>query len=290
MPIRARLALAAAAITLLLAGVGGVLFVRSFRSGQVDSVDRGLANEADTLQRQVRAQGASFDLSRRGPLGSVATGEVVAQILDANGRVVDATREAGPRAVVREDVLRDATARRTFTDARIGREGERFRVLAEPSSAHGVGRVLVIGASREETDAAIGRVRDGVVIGGLAAVLVAGVGGWWLAGAALRPVDRMRREASVRSARDMTALPVPETHDEVAALGATMNELLARLRSTLQRQRDFIADAGHELRTPLAVLIAELELAGRPGRTPDELRDAIQHATFETERLARLAD
>src|SRR5207244_1389018 len=85
-------------------------------------------------------------------------------------------------------------------------------------------------------------------------------------------------------------LPVPRTHDEIAALASTMNALLAELQDSLARQRAFVADAGHELRTPLAVLRAELELASKPGRTHEELRDAVEHATGETERLARIAE
>jgi signal transduction histidine kinase len=83
---------------------------------------------------------------------------------------------------------------------------------------------------------------------------------------------------------------VPSTRDEIAALGTTMNALLARLQEALQRERGFVADAGHELRTPLAILRAELELAARPGRSRDALAEAISHAGQETDRLIRLAE
>ena len=56
-------------------------------------------------------------------------------------------------------------------------------------------------------------------------------------------------------------VPVPRAGDEIAALGATINDLLARMQEALERERSFVADAGHELRTPLAILRAELELA-----------------------------
>jgi signal transduction histidine kinase len=121
-------------------------------------------------------------------------------------------------------------------------------------------------------------------------VVIAGIGGWVLAAAALRPVERMRRTAADISEHDVSArLPVPATHDELQALATTMNLLLAELRDALQRQRAFVADAGHELRTPLSVLRTELELAGRPTRTSDELRDAVEHAAQETDRLEHLA-
>jgi hypothetical protein len=101
----------------------------------------------------------------------------------------------------------------------------------------------------------------------------------------------MRREAADLSASDGDArLRVPQTRDELAKLGATMNDLLGRMQHALRRQRAFVADAGHELRTPLAVLRAELELADRPNRTPDELRASVRHAAQETERVQAIAE
>ncbi|MFC7641761.1 histidine kinase dimerization/phospho-acceptor domain-containing protein [Streptosporangium lutulentum] len=114
---------------------------------------------------------------------------------------------------------------------------------------------------------------------------------WLLAGTALRPVERMRRTASDMHVRDPAArLDVPRTRDEIAALALTFNDLLARLQSSLWRQRRFVAEAGHELRSPLAVLQAELDLATRPGRSRAELTLAVAGAAEETRRLTRLAD
>ena len=94
-----------------------------------------------------------------------------------------------------------------------------------------------------------------MLIGGAAFLILAGIGAYWLARAALAPVERMRREAAALSDEDGgSILQVPGTHDEIAALAATMNDLLVRLRTALARQRAFAADASHELRTPIAVL------------------------------------
>jgi signal transduction histidine kinase len=150
---------------------------------------------------------------------------------------------------------------------------------------------VVVATSLESTNAAVNRVRSGFVLGGASAVAIAGIGGWLLATAALRPVERVRRKAAEISEHDSSSrLPVPTTHDEIAALATTMNQLLAELHTALGRQRAFVSDAGHELRTPLAVLRTELELAGRPHRTREQLLDAIEHASAETDRLARLTE
>jgi two-component system OmpR family sensor kinase len=83
---------------------------------------------------------------------------------------------------------------------------------------------------------------------------------------------------------------VPATGDEVQRLGETLNQMLDRLETALQRERDFVADAGHELRTPLALLRTELELALRQGHSADELRAAVRRSSHEAERLSQLAE
>ena len=282
MPVRLRLALAFALVALVLVAVGGFLFERSFRDGVRSSLEPGLRNQATTFApfRDPVAPGAATPQV-------VAESDDVAQLLDANGHVLLSTTEAGRRPLVGLSVVRRGRHGEQFTDTTVGDEREPVRVLTKPDAS---GRVRVVATSLEPMNAAVGRVRNALLIGGAIAVVVAGIGGWVLAAAALRPVERMRRTAADISEHDVSArLPVPATHDELQALATTMNALLAELQDALRRQGAFVADAGHELRTPLAVLRAELELAGRPTRTRDELRDAVEHAARETDRLEQLA-
>jgi signal transduction histidine kinase len=167
---------------------------------------------------------------------------------------------------------------------------EEIRVLTVPVDRTDGTWAVVVGSSLEITERAQS-VRTGFIVGGVVAVAMTTVGAWLLVGAALAPVERMRRTAALITAGDDDAeIAEPGRRNELAGLAATFNELLRRMRAALTGERRLVADASHELRTPLAVLRTELELAARPGRSVEELRRAIDNAHVEAARLSRLAD
>ena len=126
---------------------------------------------------------------------------------------------------------------------------------------------------------------------GPAALLVTALAGWPLAGATLRPVEQMRREAAAISASEPgRRLPVPATGDELARLASTLNEMLDRLQEALERERRFVDDASHELRTPLATLRAEIDLALARRRDAPDLEAALRSAQEDVHHMQRLAD
>src|SRR5204863_4788389 len=119
----------------------------------------------------------------------------------------------------------------------------------------------------------------------------ASLAGYGLAGLSLRHVEAMRRRAAAIPADTRgERLPVPRSGDELERLGTTLNEMLDRLEAALERERDFVADAGHELRSPLALLRTELELALHQADTADELREAVRWSSYEADRLSQLAE
>jgi signal transduction histidine kinase len=187
-------------------------------------------------------------------------------------------------------VLR-ALRRATFLDRpSVPGLDEPARLLATPVDRDGLRFVLVVGATRENRAEALRSLRTELLLAGPIALLLATGLGYLLAGAGLRTVDSMRRRAAAISAdRPGERLPVPRANDELRRLGITLNEMLSRLEEALERERGFVADAGHELRTPLALLRAELDFAIHHADDADELRDALREASAETDRLVQLS-
>jgi signal transduction histidine kinase len=288
--LRTRLALLVAVAVAALVTVGGALFVHQLGTGLDASLDTTLRSRADALVQQAGPDGSS-EFQDTGGDGLLSAREALAQVVDGTGRLIESSAGTRDRPLLTASQLARARAH-PLTVTTVTPGGERARVLAAPVAGTGTPpTVVVVGTATRLRDDAVGRVAAGVLAGGALAVAVAGLGAWLLAGAVLRPVERMRRQSAEISAGDTGArLAVPATHDEVARLGTTMNALLERLQRALTRQRDFVADAGHELRTPLTILRAELELADQPGRREAELKAAIGRAAEETDRLIRLAE
>jgi signal transduction histidine kinase len=168
-------------------------------------------------------------------------------------------------------------------------EGEptRMRVMAVRAGAH----LVVVGQSLEARDEAVAQLKAQLLFGLPLAVLATCVAGYLAAAGALRPVRLMTRRAREISGGDAGArLPVPDTADEIADLGTTLNAMLARLQRALERERAFVADASHELRAPLTTIGVELDVALKTAATEADYRAAITNASLETRRVVGLAE
>jgi heavy metal sensor kinase len=287
LPIRVRLALYfALAMAVVLAAAGWFAYVR-VSSDLANALDQDLRARGQDLSALV-ASGGSVS-STQGAL--IENGESFSEVVDAQGRVLDATRPIG-RNLLTSAELAAARSGPLLTDRpSVPGLDEPARMLALPAAREGQKVVLVVGATKENRAETLSSLRTAFLIGGPIALLLAALGGYLLAGAALRPIESMRKRAADISAASLDErLPVPPADDEVSRLGETLNAMLARLEDGLERERRFVADASHELRTPLALLKTELALALKPGRSDTELRAAIESAAEATDRLSRIAD
>ncbi len=271
-------------MALVLAALGGFLYARL--AGSLDrTLDQGLRARADDVAALAgeAAAGLGGDAGRL-----VEAEESFAQILAAGGRILDATsRVEGAPLLSGAELERARGGELLVARRELPAFEEPVRLLARPAGD----AVAVVGAALDDRDDALASLRTQLVLGGPIALLLAALAGYALSAAALRPVESMRRRAEAISAGEAGArLPVPPAGDEIARLGTTLNDLLARLEEALAREQRFVADASHELRTPLALLKAELELALRRPRSAAELEQAVRSAAAEVDGLARLAD
>lgn len=251
---------------------------------------------ASSLDEQTRAslEARSAALERVPPAGREAavrelTGESFGQVLDLDGGVLASSPQ------LRDPLLPDdglpAGDEVSSVESAVYLETEGERAPSRLRAIRTGDTVLVVGTSTEESEEVLEGLRAQLVLGSLLALLVASGLGYVVAGAALRPMERMRARAATISAGSAgERLPLPEVRDEVHRLGATLNEMLDRLDAGLRRERRFVAEASHELRTPLALLRTELDLAGSRPRTPEEQAAFLVSATEEVERLSRLVD
>ncbi len=232
--------------------LGSWLLISQLQGRLVSALDRAVAAQLGPYRSaQSVASAAAIGVSDNS----------LVQILGVSGRVLGHRGEHSSEPLLSPGQAR--RARTTGLTKTVGDEQFRFRTARVGRT----GAVAVLGVSLE--DQVTGPVNSEtrtLIIGGVIFVFVGSAGAYWLAAAALSPVERMRREVAALPASESAAgVRVPRTRDELAALAGTMNDLLARLHHALARQQEFVADASHELRTPLAVLGAELELAGLAG-------------------------
>jgi two-component system OmpR family sensor kinase len=290
MSIRLRLALTVALVATVLTAAGGAAFIAMLNAGMMATVH-------DTLRRsalRVRRELATGQLPvAAANARSAATGDQsVVQVLGPGGRVAYTTDTAGQGSLLNPG-QRAAAARGPFFVTR-SRPGWPAAHLLLAETVRGIpGQpplVIVVGASLDELDKAMASVLTTLFIGGPLIIAATAAGGWLLAGRALRPVERMRAQVTAVSVRSLgQRLASPRTHDELDKLAGTFNGLLDQLHGTLSRQREFVASAGHELRTPLAVLTAELEYARRPDRTAGEVRATLDVLDSRVRQLSRLS-
>ena len=277
-----RSALAAAAVVacaVVLAGIGMGLATRATLTGNLDAAATERAGQvAAALQTGDTAQLAET-------LRPGAGDRTVMQVLDPSGRVLDASADISGRAAL--SPARPAPGQ-TVTEQRLvsSTDEDKFRIIASGTQTPDGPRVVVVGQSLRPVNESTEVIARSFLVGVPVLALVVGLATYFFVGKSLHPVEAIRRRVATITASDLrTRVPVPAARDEVAALAETMNAMLDRLQGAAETQRQFVADASHELRSPLATLQVGLDLlaAAEPGHGPQ-----VRRMQGETARLSRI--
>jgi signal transduction histidine kinase len=188
-------------------------------------------------------------------------------------------------------VLRDVgpAARTRIVQETVATDSGRARLYGAPlPEALGAGSVIVSTSTRD-LDALLRDARDAAVAAVIVAVLLSMIAGYFLARQSLLPVTAMSQQADRIGAANLhERLPVTNPHDELGRLATTFNRMLDRVDDAFEQQRRFMADASHELRTPVAILRGEADIAlSADGRTREEYHGALVVVHDAADRLSR---
>ena len=281
--LRARLTLITSAGLALALAAAAVLLANALRASLISGLDDSARQGAVTVATLI-------DQDRLPNPVPVAPGTLTIQVLDAQGRIINVSPGADRLVPMLAPAQAQAAARtgqaRMLAGPPLGMPSL-LRVVAVGASDH---QVVIAAISYASASDSLATLAKALVIGtpllfGLLALAI-----WLVTGYTLRPIAELRRGAAeVTETGVPRDLPVPPARDEVRSLAVTLNDMLARLADAQQRQRDLVSDTAHELRSPIASIRAQLEVAlDHPDGLdwPETARDV--HA--DTLRLARLTE
>ncbi len=214
--------------------------------------------------------------------------ETFAQLLSPAGEVLDSVGTLQGPALSPAEAQRAVSESATFEGDFPGVDGQ-ARILTRLGRDRAT--IVVVGQSLVDRNDALSNVVSSFVVGGAVAILLASMIGYLLAAAGFAPVEAMRRRAGeVSLLPGDEDLPLPVAHDEIRRLGETLNEMLGRLRASFERESRFVADASHELRTPIAIIKTELEAALQIVGSDASVQASLVAAIEECDRLGQLAE
>jgi signal transduction histidine kinase len=286
--IRARLSAVYSAIVVVVVVASAVVVAVVQEGMSLRRLDEEIARQMLTLQAVMHTEfgkGLNLEVSAKEASGEVvAPGRVLAllrrdgELLAMWGHPIDGTWRPPVDADVR------------FHTITIG--SERGRLLSERVEHDGFRYVAAVVAPLADFERDMGQLRRSLMLGIVSALALAAIAGLVVGRQALRPLGEMAEQArAITEANPVARLRAPNPRDELGTFASSFNGLLDRLASVLQAQRQFMADASHELRTPVSIVrsAAQVTLA-RPLRSDGEYRESLTIVAEQAERLTRLVD
>ena len=281
-PVRVRTTLAATLVLAVTLAIGSIVALGSFRSSLIGNL------RAAAMLRALDIASLARSGHLPAVLGLPGQEAGFAQVVAPQGRVVAASANLAGEPAIGPFLLPGSTAEARVVDGQsVGQDG-RYGLVALPVSMGTKTLTVYAAYSLTTADIAVWDL-EVVLIVGLPLVLAVVAGTTWaIVGWALRPVDAIREKVGEITTRDLhQRVPEPNSGDEVSRLAHTMNSMLNRLETGVERQRSFVADASHELRSPLSSLRAQLEIGLARGAAT-KWPDAASNALAEEARLERL--
>jgi heavy metal sensor kinase len=256
-----------------------------------DNLDDTIRNRAATFNEILLYEDGRPTLVDQPSFDDPNAGESFVRVFDTSGTVtVDNSAEAGQISVnahAIEVALRGGTTTRTVTT-----NDQALRVLTVPiRQGNDVSGALEIGQSQADVSNALRSLLLVLAIAYPVTLAAASAGGAFLAGRALSPIDSLTKRAKKITAEDLSArLDSNLPDDEVGRLARTLDEMIARLDEAFRRQRQFTADASHELRSPLTTIKGQVGLARSKPRDEQAYRDVLGIVEDEADQMARIVD
>jgi signal transduction histidine kinase len=292
--LRARLALLFGLTSTVLAAGFGALVVHQARLQLAHAIDEGIVPVATELAVRVTADGPGVIA---GPAPELSPpSDAIAQVVDPGGRVLATSTFPGSTHPLLNpaDAAMVATGehrlRRQITIEGRGGGKEPARLLAFQVTTGGRPLVLVTATSFDEARSLEEDLERALMLGLPILAAAVAFGGWLLTGAMFKPVRWMIEQADTVSAREPgERLDIAGGGAELQELASRLNAMLDRIEDAAARERSFLDDASHELRTPISIVRGELELARARATGRPELVDALDSVLDEVERLERLA-
>jgi heavy metal sensor kinase len=286
-----------AALAISLVVVGGLIYALLARAlyHRIDDNLRAVVDITTTSLTNDLAEGQDFEDAARSTAAELSSRQQMLAIYDGDGRLLaEGGRDDDLEITLPPlDAIPDGDVS-LMTVVEAADDDDRHRLAMRRVSIPPVGAryVVVVGNSLEPTDEELESLREILAYVVPIALVLAGAGGWFLARQSLAPVAAMSERARKIGVEDLSArLPVMNPRDELGGLAETFNDLLHRLEASLLQQRQFMADASHELRTPVATSRTAAAVAlQQPHRDEQEYRDTLEIVEQQTTRLSRIVE